>query len=832
MERSEELGLYVIDEEDNETLLLHRITPDDIYRKQEDTIISWRDPEFSTELALSFQETAGCSYIWEQICNVQRSLHFSTLNSEAFHSMNSELRELPAVELSTLPLILKTMSESGIADQMRLTDLILNDQDFFPKLMDVFRICEDLENIDGLHMIFKIVRGIIMLNSPQIFEKIFGDELIMDVIGSLEYDPDISHIQHHRNFLKEHIVFKEAIPIRDPHVLSKIHQTYRVGYLKDVVLARILDEGTVANLNSIIHANNAVVVSLLKDDSTFIQELFARLGSPATSAESKKNLVYFLHEFCSLSKSLQMVQQLRLFRDLMNEGIFDIIADTLQSEDKKIVLTGTDILILFLNQDPNLLRSYVVRQEGIRLLGLLVKGMITDFGEDMHCQFLEILRSLLDSYTLSGAQRDNIIEIFYEKHLGQLIDVITASCPNEEVPSSSGKSSGFGERVDTRNGMKPEILSNICELLCFCVLHHPYRIKCNFLLDNLIEKVLTLTRRKEKYLVVAAVRFVRTILSRHDEHLINHFVKNNLLKPIVDAFVSNGDRYNLLNSAILELFEFIRKENLKSLLKYIVDSFWNELVKFEHLTSIQSLKVKYEQCLEQCGAKSTGDILDPRKRNDERALEKEEEDYFNEDSDEEDTASASHTQKPHAQSVSSNGVAAGYPSLSPRSSGLVDYDDDEDDEDYRPPPKKQQETPEADEGNIESLGMNHAVLPSKKAETAVHATPEDGNEGSVEESHQENDPDILRTCSDNNSTSENGQMVGDDGPLISPPKSSPEMTAMIGEGMAFFGGAELKGGRLTFMAFNYGRRGYCIVPPRFRRKYAWERGPNASYQPL
>ena len=94
--------------------------------------------------------------------------------------------------------------------------------------------------------------------------------------------------------------------------------------------------------------------------------------------------------------------------------------------------------------------------------------------------------------------------------------------------------------------------------------------------------------------------------------------------------------------------------------------------------------------------------------------------------------------------------------------------------------------------------LSHAVLPSKKAE--VNATPEDGNEGSIEESHQENDPDILRTCSDNNSTSgeenikekdpacpkscsdclhstsENGQMVGDDGPLISPPKSSPEMT--------------------------------------------------------
>ncbi|KAH9683751.1 Binding protein [Citrus sinensis] len=825
MERSEELCLFVIDEEDNETILLHRISPDDIYRKQEDTIISWRDPEYSTELALSFQETTGCSYIWDNICNVQRNLNFNSLNSETFHSMNSELRELPPIELSTLPLILKTVTESGIADQMRLTELILNDQDFFRKLMDLFRICEDLENIDGLHMIFKIIKGIILLNSPQIFEKIFGDELMMDIIGSLEYDPDVPHVQHHRNFLKEHVVFKEAIPIRDPLVLSKIHQTYRVGYLKDVVLARVLDEATVANLNSIIHGNNAYVVSLLKDDSTFIQELFARLRSPTTLEESKKNLVHFLHEFCGLSKSLQMVQQLRLFRDLMNEGIFDIVTDALQSQDKKLVLTGTDILILFLNQDPNLLRSYVVRQEGIPLLGLLVKGMITDFGEDMHCQFLEILRSLLDSYTLSGAQRDTIIEIFYEKHLGQLIDVITASCPQEGIAQSASS----GGRVEST---KPEILSNICELLCFCVLHHPYRIKCNFLLNNVVDKVLLLTRRREKYLVVAAVRFVRTILSRHDEHLINHFVKNNLLKPIVDAFVANGNRYNLLNSAVLELFEYIRKENLKSLVKYIVDSFWNQLVNFEYLASLHSFKVKYEQCLESSGTNNNFNSVDPRKRNDERALEKEEEDYFN-DSDEEDTASASHTQRAQAQPVLSNGVAASYSSLSPRSGGLVDYDDDEDDEDYRPPPRKQSETLEEDEGTMDSLRLkrksasskekepelvkkqrlsknpksrdsvfaalcstlSQAVLPSKKNASSMQLTPhtddrskgvgeqEDSsnsinssnNSSSDEEIHRDKEPTASRSCSDcMHGGSDNRQLSGEDCALI-PPKSSPEM---------------------------------------------------------
>lgn len=37
------------------------------------------------------------------------------------------------------------------------------------------------------------------------------------------------------------------------------------------------------------------------------------------------------------------------------------------------------------------------------------------------------------------------------------------------------------------------------------------------------------------------------------------------------------------------------QENLKLLVKYLVDSFWAQLEKFEYLVSIQSLKVKYEQ---------------------------------------------------------------------------------------------------------------------------------------------------------------------------------------------------------------------------------------------
>jgi protein phosphatase-4 regulatory subunit 3 len=42
-------------------------------------------------------------------------------------------------------------------------------------------------------------------------------------------------------------------------VVSKIHQTYRIGYIKDVILPRVLDDSTMASIAAIIHANNAAV---------------------------------------------------------------------------------------------------------------------------------------------------------------------------------------------------------------------------------------------------------------------------------------------------------------------------------------------------------------------------------------------------------------------------------------------------------------------------------------------------------------------------------------------------------------------------------------------
>ena len=48
-----------------------------------------------------------------------------------------------------------------------------------------------------------------------------------------------------------------------------------------------------------------------------------------------------------------------------------------------------------------------------------------------------------------------------------------------------------------------------------------------------------------------------------DDFFPRYLVKNNVFEPVMTAFFENGDRYNMLNSATLDLVEYIKKENMK-----------------------------------------------------------------------------------------------------------------------------------------------------------------------------------------------------------------------------------------------------------------------------
>ena len=62
---------------------------------------------------------------------------------------------------------------------------------------------------------------------------------------------------------------------------------------------------------------------------------------------------------------------------------------------------------------------------------------------------------------------------------------------------------------------------------------------------------------------------MRKIIALKDEFYNRYIIKGNLFAPVIDAFVMNNGRYNLLDSAILEMFEHIKLVSLNY--RYLIE---------------------------------------------------------------------------------------------------------------------------------------------------------------------------------------------------------------------------------------------------------------------
>lgn len=57
---------------------------------------------------------------------------------------------------------------------------------------------------------------------------------------------------------------------------------------------------------------------------------------------------------------------------------------------------------------------------------------------------------------------------------------------------------------------------------------------------------------------------MRRIIGLKDEFYNRYIMRNFLFEPVIKAFLNNGSRYNLMNSAIIEMFEYVRVVSIAS----------------------------------------------------------------------------------------------------------------------------------------------------------------------------------------------------------------------------------------------------------------------------
>jgi protein phosphatase-4 regulatory subunit 3 len=68
-----------------------------------------------------------------------------------------------------------------------------------------------------------------------------------------------------------------------------------------------------------------------------------------------------------------------------------------------------------------------------------------------------------------------------------------------------------------------------------------------------------------------------------------------LFEPILKILYDTMPRDNLLNSACLELFEFIRRENVKMIVQHLVETYREKLQAITYVDTFQNLILKYDQ---------------------------------------------------------------------------------------------------------------------------------------------------------------------------------------------------------------------------------------------
>ncbi|XP_003416056.1 serine/threonine-protein phosphatase 4 regulatory subunit 3B-like [Loxodonta africana] len=532
------------------------------YQKQQESLIVWSEAE-NHGLALSFQERAGCQAIWKDICRVQGKDPSAEITQDLLDESEEEqfdeipdtsnLVVLPNCELNNLEQIaglVNTVLASPIRRE-RLA-LILENENYIKKLLQLFHTCETLENTEGLHHLHAIIKGILFLNKTSLFEIMFSDECIMDVVGCLEYDPALAQPKRHREFLTQVAKFKEVIPITDCELKQKIRQTHRLQYIHDILLPipSMFEENMLSALTTCIFFNKVEIVNLLQNNDKFLSEVFAQLTAKTTADDQLRELVFFLKEFCAFSQTLQPQSKDALFQKFTRLGILPALKSVIGMDNLQIRSAATDIFVYLVERSPSMIRRFIMDEallckDGNLLITIIIEQMIGDTDPELGgaVQLMGLLRSLLDPDNMlavpSERQRSEFLNFFYKRCMHVLIGPLLASTSEDKC-----------EKDNTGGASK----------------------NCP-----------------------GAVRFMRRMIGRKDELYNCYIIKGNLFEPVINALLNNGTRYNMLNSAVIELFEYIRVENIKSLVAHIVEKFYKAVESIEYVQTFKGLKIKYEQ---------------------------------------------------------------------------------------------------------------------------------------------------------------------------------------------------------------------------------------------
>ncbi|KAG2013244.1 hypothetical protein CC2G_010176 [Coprinopsis cinerea AmutBmut pab1-1] len=515
------------------------------------------------------------------------------------------------------------------------------------------------------------MQTILMLNDHSMYEHILDDDLFFGVVGMLEYDPDFpDHKANYREFLNQQSHFHQPIPIRDVSIQRKIHHTYRLQFLKDVVLARALDDSTFNVLNSCIIFNQIDIIQHVQQDPDFLSDVVSLFIDGTLVSNSKKSaqscpgaqqqghlppnqiiislngshddqmdvdpkpeerafsnaatrqyyqthyswsppdnmseaeinlrreVIILIQQLCMMGKSVQLPARMALFRTLVERGILFAVQWALslsekEEANKSMISAAGEVLSTLLDHDLNGVRNHCMRHvdailteraagkkgadKAESLLELLCKMMATSRDLAIQSQVGDALKAWLEvppfnehpaggeaagpprpSLRKDGDVGERFIDYFYKNCVHTLFRPLLNLTEWKNV---QGPLLPLFREEATR-------FTYLADLLHLFVAQHQFQSHLFVISTNILSRVASLLKAKDKHLRHAAFRIFRLLLKTNNPTTFNHMCKLDVFKPILDLTLQESRRDNLLSCSCHEFFESMRRDNIKDLIKF------------------------------------------------------------------------------------------------------------------------------------------------------------------------------------------------------------------------------------------------------------------------
>ncbi len=120
--------------------------------------------------------------------------------------------------------------------------------------------------------------------------------------------------------------------------------------------------------------------------------------------------------------------------------------------------------------------------------------------------------------------------------------------------------------------------------------------------NDLISKVLFVLQDESKVLHLHVVKFIKSVILNNDENLLKLIINDDVFASIIKIFNENKKKDNLLLSSILDLFEHIKKQNVKKVISYLFEKHYDFFYNEENKFAFTGLISKYEAGLDQFSA--------------------------------------------------------------------------------------------------------------------------------------------------------------------------------------------------------------------------------------